>query len=131
MVYIQEAHAIDSPSPMRNGPLVQEPVTLEERLALAQQCTTALSLARIPTLVDLLDDRVGAAYQAWPDRLYLVGADGRIVYAGGPGPAGFRPEELGAAIERILPGTRDEPAPSRAGTPQEGARGSSVSPSKL
>ena len=34
------------------------------------------------------------AYAGWPDRLYVVGADGRIVYRGGPGPGGFRPQEV-------------------------------------
>jgi hypothetical protein len=33
------------------------------------------------------------------DRLYLVGRDGRIAFQGGEGPFGFKPEELGAAIE--------------------------------
>ena len=39
------------------------------------------------------------AYAAWPTRLYLVGLDGRIAYAGGLGPFGFHPKELGKAIE--------------------------------
>ena len=36
------------------------------------------------------------------DRLYLVGRDGRIAYRGGEGPFGFKPNELGAAIEHHL-----------------------------
>ena len=42
------------------------------------------------------------AYAASPTRLYLVGADGRVAYAGGPGPFGFKPAKLGAAIEEYL-----------------------------
>ena len=33
MVYIAEAHAIDSTWPMLRGPLLEEPETLEERMA--------------------------------------------------------------------------------------------------
>jgi hypothetical protein len=38
---------------------------------------------------------VEQAYAAWPDRIYVVGTDGRIAYKGGPGPRGFSAEELG------------------------------------
>ena len=38
--------------------------------------------------------------RGWPDRLYLVGRDGRIAFQGGEGPFGFKPEELERAIER-------------------------------
>ena len=108
MVYIKEAHAIDSRSPITGGdsPLILEPVTTEERMKVAQQCMTALELKRIPTLVDEVDDGVGKAYAAWPDRLFLVGKDGRIAYAGGPGPFGFKPGKLEAAIKKTLQKTR-------------------------
>ncbi len=46
---------------------------------------------------------VESAYAGWPDRLYLVGRDGRITWKGLPGPGGFRPEELEQAIGRSLP----------------------------
>lgn len=49
-----------------------------------------------------MDDAVNKAYAAYPARLYLVGLDGRVVYAGGLGPFGFKPEELGQAIEEYL-----------------------------
>jgi type I thyroxine 5'-deiodinase len=53
-------------------------------------------------LVDGMDDAVNRAYAAFPDRLYLVGRDGKIAFRGGPGPAGFRPDELEEAIRREL-----------------------------
>ena len=55
-------------------------------------------------VVDGLDDELARAYGGWPDRLYLIGRDGRIAYQGGEGPFGFKPEELEAAIERELSG---------------------------
>lgn len=35
-------------------------------------------------------------------RLYLISIDGRVVYAGGRGPQGFRPGELKEAIDLYL-----------------------------
>lgn len=104
IVYIREAHAIDSPSPLGGDgmPLVEDPDTWEERSSVAKVCLTRLSLEPIPALVDDMDDSVNRAYAAWPDRLYLVGRDGRIAYQGGPGPFGFRPDELEDAIREEL-----------------------------
>ncbi len=56
----------------------------------------------IRTYVDEMDDAVNEAYAATPTRLYLIGIDGRVVYAGGLGPFGFKPVELVAAIEEYL-----------------------------
>jgi hypothetical protein len=78
-----------------------EPKTFKERQGVATMCQTALKYG-IPTYVDDIDDAVNKAYAAWPTRLYLVGLDGRVVYAGGPGPQGFSPEELKSAIDSYL-----------------------------
>ena len=101
IVYIREAHAIDSRAPIFNGPVVEDPVTLDERRDVAGKCLNALDLP-IPALLDRMDDRVNLAYGGWPDRLYLVGRDGTIAYAGGQGPFNFRPAELEAAIKEEL-----------------------------
>lgn len=98
LVYIREAHATDGDSPMPLGPLVEEPITLEERDALASTCVTELGLDKIPAVLDRIDNAVNTRYDAHPDRLYLVGLDGRVTYAGGRGPAGFSPSELELAI---------------------------------
>ena len=37
-------------------------------------------------------------------RLYLVGQDGRVLYAEDVGPFGFKPAELKEAIDRVLAG---------------------------
>jgi len=54
------------------------------------------------TVFDALDNAVASTYGGWPDRLYLIDTDGRIAYQGGEGPFGFKPDELGLAIERVL-----------------------------
>jgi hypothetical protein len=103
-VYIREAHALDSRMPGGGGenPILEDPRTLLERRTVASVCMAKLDLAPIPALVDELDDAVNAAYAAWPDRIYLVGRDGRIAYHGGRGPFGFSPDELEEAIRAEL-----------------------------
>jgi len=104
VVYISEAHALDGPRPMSRpgSPLIQEPMTWKERSGIATECVAALEIQHLPTLIDEMDDRVGGVYQGFPDRLYLVGRDGKIAYQGGPGPFGFRPSELDDAIKAEL-----------------------------
>jgi type I thyroxine 5'-deiodinase len=116
VVYIREAHALDSSMPMGGGgmPIVEDPVNLKERRQVAAVCMAKLELEDLPALIDELDDRVNRAYQGWPDRLYLVGRDGRLAYCGGEGPMGFSPAELEDALRAELglaPLQGDEPAP--------------------
>ena len=101
VVYIREAHPLDGRSPLGGDgmPIVEDPLHLGERREVAKVCMAKLDLAPMPALVDDLDNAVDAAYDAYPDRLYLVGRDGRIAFRGGPGPFGFLPDELEAAIE--------------------------------
>ncbi|TET52896.1 MAG: hypothetical protein E3J64_04375 [Anaerolineales bacterium] len=116
MIYIREAHPVDgwhlgkglpglalklSGSKAATG--VYDPKTIDSRRLVASACASALQYD-IPMLVDEMDDGVNKAYAALPTRLYLVGVDGRVAYAGGPGPFGFSPAKLGAAIERYLAG---------------------------
>jgi hypothetical protein len=78
-----------------------DPKTIEERRAVAGDCETALEYG-VRTYVDEMDDAVNKAYAAWPTRLYLIGLDGNVVYAGGLGPYDFRPAKLKTAIEKYL-----------------------------
>jgi hypothetical protein len=104
VVYIREAHATDSVWPMTgpDSPFVEEPLDARERMGVARRCMSALALRPMPALVDGLDNRVDEAYEAWPDRMFLVDREGRIAYRGGPGPFGFDPDELAEAITREL-----------------------------
>jgi len=114
MIYIREAHPVDGwwfgggPQAKlikRYAPKVAmdvyDPKTLEERRAVAGQCEDALQFG-VRTYVDDMDDAVNEAYAAWPTRLYLVGIDGRVEYAGGLGPYGFKPTDLKQAIDIYL-----------------------------
>ena len=104
VVYIREAHALDSPAPLGGGdaPIVEDPITYFERQEVARTCMTRLALEPMPSLIDGMDDGVNEAYDAEPDRLYLVGRDGTIAFRGGRGPMGFLPDELEAAIRKEL-----------------------------
>ena len=44
LVYIREAHALDSPVPNLQGPLLQDPISFTERSSTATQCTADLHL---------------------------------------------------------------------------------------
>lgn len=81
--------------------LVRQHQSFDERVEVGQTCMLKMAL-EIPALVDEMDDAVAAAYAAMPERLYLVGGDGRIAYQGGMGPMFFRPDEWEAAIAGYL-----------------------------
>ena len=66
---------------------------IDERAAVAEQCLATLKMT-MPTLLDKEDNQVNYAYAAWPDRLYVIGVDGKIAYQGGPGPRGFKVNEV-------------------------------------
>ncbi len=78
-----------------------QPKTADEREQVAESCMLHLDLS-IPALVDDMENTTDRAYAALPDRLYLIGKDGRIAYKGDRGPFGFRPDDFEAAIEACL-----------------------------
>jgi hypothetical protein len=80
---------------------VPQPKTDAERNRVAEDCAAKLKLS-IPFVVDEVNNRVGEAYAGWPDRLYIVGKDGRIAYTGGPGPRGFDVREMSAKLAEVL-----------------------------
>ena len=106
MVYVREAHAFDEWRMGQNevvGVSVMQPTTLRERRVAAQQLCSTMSVT-MPMVVDDLDDSVSTDYGAWPERLYVIDADGRVEYQGGYGPFDFKPRELAAYLsERYGP----------------------------
>ena len=99
-IYIREAHPLDGWD-VGSENRIYDPKTLAERQKVAGMCEVAMQYG-IRTYVDEMDDAVMTVYAAWPERLYLVGVDGRIAYAGGLGPFGFKPADLKAAIDTLL-----------------------------
>ncbi len=112
VIYIKEAHPEDGwvlSANRRSRIEVPEPASVDERSEVAAACTVRLRL-RMPVLLDGMDNRVAFEYGGWPDRLYLVGCDGRIAFQGDAGPFGFKPELLEEAIERELERSGQIPA---------------------
>lgn len=99
-MYVREAHPIDSNWADKSLD-VADPTTHKERRKVAKRCAKELGLD-LPMAVDGLDDAVAMAYNAWPERLYVIEPGGTIHYKGGLGPFGFKPREAGAALEVLL-----------------------------
>ncbi len=104
MVYIREAHALDGamPNDRPGSPIVEEPITADERKAVAKRCAGTLDMSPMTMLLDDMSDSTCQAYAAFPDRLFLVGKDGKIAFAGAQGPMGFDPDALEDGIREAL-----------------------------
>jgi hypothetical protein len=103
VVYIQEAHPTDLwqlPSNVKEGVLYASPQSADERTSTAQACVRNLGI-KMPAVLDGIDNKTERAYTGWPDRIYLIGKDGRILLKTAPGPFGFSPKELAEALGRI------------------------------
>jgi type II thyroxine 5'-deiodinase len=106
VVYIQEIHPSDGWQVKENekdAVLVRQHRSLEERIEVGEACMLKLAL-EMPAVVDEMDDAIARVYAAMPERLVLVGRDGRVAYRGGMGPMDFRPLEWEQAIEKLLAG---------------------------
>jgi hypothetical protein len=91
VIYVQEAHPTDGwqvDSNVAEGVLFRQHQSYEERESVAATCSLDLHLA-LPILVEELDNAIDEAYGAAPERLYLIGMDGRVAYHGGAGPHFF------------------------------------------
>ena len=56
-----------------------------------------------------MKNSVATAYNAMPDRLFIVGADGRIAYRGSRGPRGFDPDALAKSLAALLSSNKTPP----------------------
>ncbi len=106
MVYIKEIHPTDGWQVKENeqdAVLFRQHQSMDERLETGQACMLKMAL-EMPAVVDEMDDAVARVYGAMPERLYLIGSDGRIAYKSGVGPMFFRPSEWEKAIASHMAG---------------------------
>ena len=102
-VYILEAHPSDvwqMESNVKDKVVFASPKSFEEREYVAGACVRKLGI-KFPAVIDGFDNTTEKAYTGWPDRIYLVDAQGRVAYKSKPGPFGFKPDELKAALEHL------------------------------
>ena len=107
-VYIEEAHPSDiwqMGSNVREGVVLRDPRSDPEREGVAQSCVRNLGI-RFPALIDGIDNTVERMYTGWPDRLYLIARDGRVAFKSAPGPFGFHPDALQAALRQAVTASR-------------------------
>jgi type I thyroxine 5'-deiodinase len=104
VVYIQEAHSSDGwqlPVNLRQNVVYADPKSGDERSGVAQACVRNLKIA-MPALLDSMDNSTELAYTGWPDRLYVIGRDGRVAFKSAPGPFGFKVAPMRQALEQAL-----------------------------
>ncbi len=85
----------------REDVVYEDPKAYEERAELASTCAAKLGI-EFPALVDTIENTTEEAYTGWPDRLYLIDREGRVAHKSAAGPFGFKPDELEAAIKRVV-----------------------------
>ena len=104
-VYIKEAHPEDEWQMTVNekqGVCYAQPQTLADRVMIANDFIERFQYT-MPLVIDPMDNPAEDAFAAWPERLYVIGVEGRIAYRGGKGPFGFDPDELEQWLEANLP----------------------------
>ena len=124
IVYISEAHAMDDRNPVGYAKEmgIKEHTTFGERCSVASRLVADKKLT-IPCVVDNMDNAAEKAYQGHPDRVYLIGKNGKLAVAGNRGPWGFQPA-LGAAGKWLAQykETGVDPAPVHLEDPMAGSR---------
>jgi len=88
-------------SNVRDGVIFSTPRTEGERVEIAESCVRRLGI-RFPALIDGMDNSIERRYTGWPDRLMLIDIDGRLMFKTEPGPFGFKPAQLEAALAQLL-----------------------------
>jgi len=106
-IYIREAHPDDSVGGYKTernrsiGIKFDQPNTLKDRSEIAEVCVINLNL-KMPMFLDGMDDDAEKKYAGWPERLYIIGNDRKIAYAGNMGPMGFDPDTWEQEIKKQL-----------------------------
>jgi type I thyroxine 5'-deiodinase len=92
-------------SNLRQNVVIASPRTFAERETVAGSCVRDLHI-EIPALLDNFHNTTEAAYTGWPDRLYVIDREGKVAYKSKPGPFGFHPAEMAAALRQLTPAPR-------------------------
>ena len=77
------------------------PKSEEERAFVAGACVRKLGI-KFPAVLAEFGNSTEQAYTGWPDRMYLIDGQGRVAYKSKPGPFGFKPDDLRAALTKLV-----------------------------
>jgi hypothetical protein len=106
LIYIAEAHPgqilsvpqEDGSEELRVIPLVAtEPELMRNLKGLMR-----LGKLTLPAVVDTSDASLNSAYAGYPNRIYVIGADGIVRFKGAPGPTGFKVPDLDAWLKQNI-----------------------------
>jgi hypothetical protein len=86
----------------KEGVCYAQPVTLDDRLRIACDFVHTCEY-EIPIAVDPVDNPANELYAGWPERFYIVAADGTIAYKGETGPFGYHPDAVAAWLMGTFP----------------------------
>ena len=103
-VYIMEAHPTDiwqMKSNISDNVMFSSPKSDDERALIAGACVRKLGI-KFPAVLDEFGNTAEHDYTGWPDRIYLIDSQGRVAYKSRPGPFGFKPDQLRAALAQTL-----------------------------
>jgi len=102
-VYITEAHPSDvwqMRSNVKDKVVFASPKNEEERAFIAGACVRKLGI-KFPAVLDEFGNSTERVYTGWPDRIYLIDGNGRVAFKTKPGPFGFKPDNLAAALAKL------------------------------
>jgi len=87
-------------SNIKDNVVFASPKTEGERALVAGACVRKLGI-KFPAVLDQFENTTEKAYTGWPDRIYLIDANGRVSYKSKPGPFGFKPDDLSKALAQL------------------------------
>ena len=102
-MYITEAHPSDvwqMQSNVKDSVVFASPKNEQERAFIAGACVRKLGI-KFPAVLDEFGNSTEQAYTGWPDRIYLIDGNGHIAFKTKPGPFGFKPDDLAAALGKL------------------------------
>jgi len=102
-VYITEAHPSDvwqMQSNVKDKVVFASPKNEEERAFIAGACVRKLGI-KFPAVLDEFGNSTERVYTGWPDRIYLIDGNGLVAFKTKPGPFGFKPDHLAAALAKL------------------------------
>jgi hypothetical protein len=103
LVYIREAHSNDRWQSTRNeraGVNLPPAATMTEKEDHAKMCSRKLHL-NFPAVVDKMDGSVETAYNAWPSRAFVLGADRRVLYSTRLTELDFHADEMESVLRNV------------------------------